>query len=178
MFSKNHLRPHHENCTSYYYQNTENSDNRDQIVRIDAFWSNVSLMSAHEGEGIAKDEEAKLYNEPSSNSTRNDTASDSLKSLADRLSDPALKSSARVVILISLSINKKLTFIELLELTGLGKGSLENHLDRLSNSQYVRTRNIKTFVGLREIAEITSKGEEVCRSIMTELRNVRDKERY
>lgn len=132
-------------------------------------------MSASEGKDAAKDEVANLDQEPDGIGTKSDKRG-SLKTLADRLSDPALKSSARVVILISLSINKKLSFVELLELTGLGKGSLENHLDRLSDSQYIRTSNIKTFGGLRELVEITSKGEEVCRSLMTELRDVPEKE--
>jgi DNA-binding MarR family transcriptional regulator len=97
-----------------------------------------------------------------------------LKILAGQLSDPALKSSARIVILISLSINKKLSFVELLELTGLGKGSLENHLQKLSDSEYVTTKNFKTFGGLRETVEITGKGREVCRSLLTELKSVED----
>jgi DNA-binding MarR family transcriptional regulator len=97
-----------------------------------------------------------------------------LKILAGQLSDPALKSSARIVILISLSINKKLSFVELLELTGLGKGSLENHLQKLSDSEYVTTKNFKTFGGLRETVEITDKGREACRSLLTELKNVED----
>jgi DNA-binding MarR family transcriptional regulator len=129
-------------------------------------------MSRSDGEDIAKGG-AVFDQEPSNSSSESDSRSGSLKSLADQLNDPALKSSARVVILISLSINQKLTFIELLELTGLGKGSLENHLDKLSDSQYIRKRNIKTFGGLRELVEITSKGQEVCRSLLTELRNVR-----
>lgn len=99
-----------------------------------------------------------------------------LKSLADQLSDPALKSSARILILISLSINKKLSFVELLGLTGLGKGSLQNHLEKLSSSQYVTTRNVKTFGGMRELVEITGKGQEVCRSLLTGLKNVGEKE--
>ena len=36
---------------------------------------------------------------------------EALKSLSDQLSDPTLKSSARVLILISLTMNKKLSFV-------------------------------------------------------------------
>jgi DNA-binding MarR family transcriptional regulator len=100
------------------------------------------------------------------------TENDNLTSLRDRLSDPALKSSARVLILISLSISKKLSFVELLVLTGLGKGSLENHVEKLSTSEYVIARNIKTFSGMREIVEITKKGQEICRSLLNELQKV------
>jgi DNA-binding MarR family transcriptional regulator len=100
------------------------------------------------------------------------TENGNLKSLSDRLSDPALKSSARVLILISLSISKKLSFVELLALTGLGKGSLENHLEKLSTSEFVVTRNIKTFSGTREFVEITKKGQEICRSLLMELQKV------
>ena len=135
-------------------------------------------MSAGEGAGDEKQEKEEpiLGQGSAEKSLESDNANDALKALADQLSDPALKSSARVVILMSLSINKKLSFIELLELTGLGKGSLENHLDRLSNSLYIRTRNIKTFGGMREMVEITTKGEDVCRSLLTGLKNVRHEE--
>jgi DNA-binding MarR family transcriptional regulator len=104
--------------------------------------------------------------------SKGETEKESLKLLNDQLSDPALKSSTRVLILISLSVNKKLSFVELLALTGLGKGSLENHLDKLSKSDYVKTRNVKTFGGMREIVEITDKGFESCRSILKLLQNV------
>ena len=100
------------------------------------------------------------------------TENDNLKSLRDRLSDPALKSSARVLILISLSISKKLSFVELRALTGLGKGSLQNHVEKLSTSEYVIAWNIKTFSGVREIVEITDKGQEICRSLLNELQKV------
>jgi DNA-binding MarR family transcriptional regulator len=100
------------------------------------------------------------------------TENNNLKFLSSQLSDPALRSSARLLILISLSINKKLSFLELLALTGLGKGSLENHIEKLSASEYVTARNIKTFSGVREVVEITKKGQEKCSSLLKGLQDV------
>jgi len=94
---------------------------------------------------------------------------ESLKSLGKQLNDPALRSSARILILISLSINNKLSFVELLELTGLGKGSLENHVEKLAASGYVTTRNIKTFGGMRMIIEISDKGKETCKTLLKQI---------
>ena len=43
-------------------------------------------------------------------------------------SGPVMKSTARLIIVISLAINRKLSFSDLLTITALGKGSLGNHL--------------------------------------------------
>ena len=64
--------------------------------------------------------------------------------------------------------------MELLTLTGLGKGSLENHVEKLSTSEYVIARNIKTFSGMREIVEITKKGQEICRSLLKRASEIRE----
>jgi DNA-binding MarR family transcriptional regulator len=83
---------------------------------------------------------------------------DDLKALGEQLSDPTLKSSTRILILISLALNKKLGFIDLLNLTGTGKGSLSNHLEKLEASGYVKSKRTMTFGGPRIIVEITEKG--------------------
>lgn len=87
-----------------------------------------------------------------------DGIEDALKSLGEQLSDPTLKSSTRILILISLALNKKLGFIDLLNLTGTGKGSLSNHLEKLEEGQYVKSSSKMTFGGPRVIVEITQKG--------------------
>jgi DNA-binding MarR family transcriptional regulator len=84
--------------------------------------------------------------------------SEALKDLGEQLNDPSLKSSTRILILISLALNRKMSFVALLGLTGIGKGSLFNHLEKLEASGYVATRTVKTFGGYRTSVEITEKG--------------------
>jgi DNA-binding transcriptional ArsR family regulator len=59
---------------------------------------------------------------------------EALKDLGEQFSDPALKSSTRVLILISLALNRRMSVVRLLSLTGTGKGSLSNHLEKLERS--------------------------------------------
>lgn len=84
-----------------------------------------------------------------------------IRELAELFDDTTMKSSVRLLIVISLSINKKMGFTDLLRLTGVGKGSLSNHLERLSAGGYIRLRVIPTLGGPRTIAEITHKGLEM-----------------
>ena len=83
---------------------------------------------------------------------------DVLKALGEQFNDPALKSSTRILILISLALNKKLRFVDLMLLTGMGKGSLSNHLDKLEDAGYVQKKSIMTIRGPRIVVEITEKG--------------------
>lgn len=91
-----------------------------------------------------------------------------LRLLGERVNEPALKSSVRILILISLALNKHLAFTDLLELTGLGKGSLSNHLDKLEASGLIKSKILRTFGGYRTIITITPKGIEAYRGL-TEL---------
>jgi DNA-binding MarR family transcriptional regulator len=91
-------------------------------------------------------------------STDASSAGDALKSLGVQFNDPCLKSSTRVLILLSLALNAKLSFADLLRLTGTGKGSLSNHLEKLEASGFIKTRDVMTFSGTRTVAEITEKG--------------------
>lgn len=79
--------------------------------------------------------------------------------------DQCLKSSARIPIPFSLALNSKLGFVELLNLTGIGKGSLSNHLEKLKASGYIGTRSTMTFGGPRIVAEITQKGLELYKTL-------------
>lgn len=90
----------------------------------------------------------------------------SLQSLNEQLSNAGLKSSSRILILILLAMNKKSTATELRALTGLGKGSLENHLQKLESVGYVKTKNIKSFGGWRQTVEITQEGLDGCRGLL------------
>jgi DNA-binding MarR family transcriptional regulator len=94
---------------------------------------------------------------------------DALRDLGEQLSDPSLKSSARVLILISLALNRKMSFVSLLSLTGVGKGSLSNHLERLELAGYVTTKTVKTWGGYRTTVEITPKGIETYNTLLRAL---------
>jgi DNA-binding MarR family transcriptional regulator len=81
-----------------------------------------------------------------------------------------LRSSSRILILILLAMNKKTTATELRALTGLGRGSLENHLEKLESTGYVKTKNVKSFSGWRQTVEITQEGLEGCRELLRTIR--------
>ena len=57
-----------------------------------------------------------------------------LEELNTILNEPALKATARLSILITLALNTKLTFTELLTITSIGKGSLSNHIEKLTSN--------------------------------------------
>jgi DNA-binding MarR family transcriptional regulator len=99
---------------------------------------------------------------------------DALKSLGEQLNDPCLKSSTRILILISLAINRRLGFIDLLHLTGMGKGSLSNHLEKLEAAGYIKTRRIMIFGGHRVMVEATEKGLQVYESYMRTMKMLSD----
>ena len=69
-------------------------------------------------------------------------------------------------------MNKQLSFVQLLTLTGMGKGSLENHLEKLTASGYVTARNVKTFGGTRQIVHITEKGLQTSKLLLQTLRGM------
>jgi len=81
-----------------------------------------------------------------------------IRELAELFDDSIMKSSTRLLIVVSLSVNKRMVFTDLLKLTGVGKGSLSNHLERLSAGGYIRLRVTPTLRGPRTVAEITQKG--------------------
>jgi DNA-binding MarR family transcriptional regulator len=105
-------------------------------------------------------------------SINGDVAGDALKSLSTQFNDPCLKSSTRVLILFSLALNGKLGFGDLLNLTGTGKGSLSNHLEKLEVSGYIRTKSMMTFGGPRIVAEITEKGLESYKELLGSLKKL------
>jgi DNA-binding MarR family transcriptional regulator len=69
-------------------------------------------------------------------------------------------------------MNKKTTATELRALTGLGRGSLENHLEKLESAGYVKTKNVKSFSGWRQTVEITQAGLEGCRELLRSIRTL------
>ena len=94
---------------------------------------------------------------------------EALKELVERFNDPALKSSTRILILISLAMNRKMSVVRILSLTGTEKGSISNHLKKLEASGYVTAKTSKTFGGYRTTVEITQKGFQTCIELLTAL---------
>jgi DNA-binding MarR family transcriptional regulator len=97
---------------------------------------------------------------------------DALRSLNEQLSESTFKSSTRILILVLLTLARKMSAVQLRTLTGLGKGSLENHLSKLEGFGYVRLDYQKSLGerGLpRQTVEITEKGIEACRAIVKSL---------
>ena len=94
---------------------------------------------------------------------------ETIKSLNEQLNDSALKSSSRILILLLLAVTRRMSSMQLRTLTELGKGSLENHLNKLESSGYVRITNAKS-IGARGIprqtVEITEKGLRACQDLV------------
>ena len=81
-----------------------------------------------------------------------------LEKLSTLLNEPVMKSTARLSILITLALNRKLTFTELLTITSIGKGSLSNHIEKLESNGLVNVSTILRSSGPRVIIEISEKG--------------------
>ncbi len=99
-------------------------------------------------------------------------SSEAIRSLNEQLSDPSLKSSTRILILILLAMNKKLSASELRSLVGLGKGSLENHLSKLEAAGLVRVRSVRSWGGSHQVVEITQKGLEDCKALLKKIHSL------
>jgi DNA-binding MarR family transcriptional regulator len=81
--------------------------------------------------------------------------------LFETISDQALKSSVRLMILVSLAMNKRMNFSDLLKLTGSGKGSLHNHITKLESAGYISTKKYSFFSSPKLKIEITERGIEL-----------------
>ena len=69
-------------------------------------------------------------------------------------------------------MNKKLTSVELRSFVGLGKGSLENHLAKMESSGLIRIRSVRSWGGMHQVVEITEKGLEDCRSLLSKIHSL------
>ncbi len=86
---------------------------------------------------------------------------DSLTDLGKELNEPSMKSVPRVIILIALAINKKMNFRELQLVASCGKGSLSNHLEKMSGDGLISIRSVLRKNGPGISVSITEKGIEV-----------------
>ena len=94
---------------------------------------------------------------------------EAVRSLREQLDGSTFKSSARILILVLLALARKMSSVQLRTLTGLGKGSLENHLNKLESFGYVRLSNTKSMGARgvpRQSVEITEKGLDACRTLV------------
>ena len=99
-------------------------------------------------------------------------SADAIKALNQQLSDPSLKSSTRILILILLAMNKKLSASQLRSLVGLGKGSLENHLSKLESAELIRVHSVRSWGGSHQVVEITDKGLEDCKALLRRIHSL------
>ncbi len=104
--------------------------------------------------------------------TEKTSDAEAIKSLNEQLSEPSFKSSTRILILILLAMNKKLSASDLRSFVGLGKGSLENHLSKLKSSELVRVRSVRSWGGSHQVVEITEKGMEECKALLKKIHNI------
>jgi DNA-binding PadR family transcriptional regulator len=73
------------------------------------------------------------------------------------------------MILVLLAAARKMSSVKLRTLTGIGKGSLENHLSKLESYGYVKISNSKSIGARgtpRQMVEITEGGLDVCRALL------------
>ena len=101
--------------------------------------------------------------------------SEAIRSLKEQLDDSTFKSSARILILVLLALARRMSSVQLRTLTGLGKGSLENHLNKLESFGYVRLSYEKSMGARgvpRQTVEITEKGLEGCRELLRNIRSL------
>jgi DNA-binding PadR family transcriptional regulator len=94
---------------------------------------------------------------------------EAVRSLNEQLNESTFKSSTRIMILVLLTLARNMSAVQLRTLTGLGKGSLENHLNRLEGSGYVRLTYEKSLGARgvpRQMVEITEKGIDACRALV------------
>ena len=94
---------------------------------------------------------------------------ETIRSLREQLDDSTFKSSARILILALLALARRMSSVQLRTLTGLGKGSLEHHLNKLESFGYVRLSYAKSMGARgvpRQTVEITEKGLDACRALV------------
>ncbi len=101
---------------------------------------------------------------------------DIVRELRGILLDKTIVNVQRLLILIALYLSKRLSFKELVKITGIDKGRLEYHLKILIDEGLLRRKNYITLTGPRVYLEITSKGEEYLEKVIAYLKKIPLKE--
>jgi len=99
-------------------------------------------------------------------------APEALAVLGEQFSQEALRSSARILIMLSLGVNRRMAFAALLRLSHCAKGSLSYHLKQLEAAGLLQTSTVFTFGGPRVVAEITQKGRASYNGLIDELQRL------
>ncbi len=76
------------------------------------------------------------------------------------LNNKALKSTSRLIIILIIALNGKITFSNLHKYLGGSKGSLKNNLNIIEENKLIRSYNVFSLSGPRLVYEITPKGLE------------------
>lgn len=95
-----------------------------------------------------------------------------LASLGEQFSQEELRSSTRILIMLSLGVNRRMSFAALLQLSHCAKGSLSYHLKQLEGAGLIRTSTVFTLGGPRVIADITEKGRARYSGLIDELQRL------
>ncbi|MBB5254318.1 winged helix-turn-helix domain-containing protein [Sulfurisphaera ohwakuensis] len=100
-----------------------------------------------------------------------------LKGLMELLNSKAFSNSARLGIMIALYYEKKMSFTELLNFSGLPKSSLLFHLQILEDEGLIKINKVFTIAGIRTEIHITDKGREIIRKYLKYVKNLREEEK-
>ena len=100
------------------------------------------------------------------------TAPEPLESLGEQFSQEELRSSTRVLIMLSLGVNRRMSFAALLRLSHCAKGSLSYHLKQLEAAALIHVSTVFTLSGPRVVVDITEKGRERFGELMEELQRL------
>ena len=95
-----------------------------------------------------------------------------LESLGEQFSQEELRSSTRVLIMLSLGVNRRMSFAALLRLSHCAKGSLSYHLKQLEAAGLLHVSTVFTLSGPRVVADITGKGRARFSELMDELQRL------
>ena len=82
-----------------------------------------------------------------------------LRQISVELSNTPLTSSSRLIIIMSLAIDRRMKLSDLMKVTGCGKGSIENHISKLEEGGFISTEKVSFFKSPRVYAELTDKGK-------------------
>lgn len=83
-----------------------------------------------------------------------------------------IQSSIRLIILMSLAVNEKMKFSEMLKLTQCSKGSLSNHISKLEEHGLITTKHVSFFTSPRLIIKITEKGMKYYKDYVNMFENI------
>ncbi len=92
--------------------------------------------------------------------------------LFNKVKKSPLQSSIRLIILMSLAVNEKMKFSDLLKLTQCSKGSLSNHISKLEDSGLITTKHVSFFTSPRLIIKITDNGMKVYEEYINTFQNI------